>query len=47
MSETPVTPTPAGIPGSALPGPYPVGAYADKLRERLRGFAHVQIFGEL
>jgi exodeoxyribonuclease VII large subunit len=38
---------PSGIPGSALPGPYPVGAYADKLRERLRAFAHVQIFGEL
>jgi exodeoxyribonuclease VII large subunit len=41
------TPAPAGIPGSALPGPYPVGAYADKLRERLRAFAHVQVFGEL
>ncbi|MFL5818555.1 MAG: exodeoxyribonuclease VII large subunit [Conexibacter sp.] len=38
---------PAGIPGSALPGPFPVGAYADKLREQLRAFAHVQIFGEL
>lgn len=39
--------TPAGIPGSRLPGPYPVGAYADQLRERLRGFARVQVFGEL
>ncbi|HET6447534.1 MAG TPA: exodeoxyribonuclease VII large subunit [Conexibacter sp.] len=39
--------TPAGIPGSTLPGPYPVGAYADKLRARLRAFAHVQVFGEL
>ena len=38
---------PQGIPGSALPGPFPVGAYADKLRERLRAFAHVQVFGEL
>ncbi|HEX7292760.1 MAG TPA: exodeoxyribonuclease VII large subunit [Conexibacter sp.] len=38
---------PAGIPGSALPGPFPVGAYAEKLRERLRAFAHVQVFGEL
>ncbi|HEX4805527.1 MAG TPA: exodeoxyribonuclease VII large subunit, partial [Conexibacter sp.] len=38
---------PAGIPGSALPGPFPVGAYAERLRERLRQFAHVQLFGEL
>lgn len=38
---------PAGIPGSALPGPFPVGAYAERLRERLRQFANVQIFGEL
>jgi exodeoxyribonuclease VII large subunit len=38
---------PTGIPGSALPGPFPVGAYADRLRERLRAFAHVQLFGEL
>jgi len=41
------TQAPAGIPGSALPGPFPVGAYAEKLRERLRQFAHVQVFGEL
>ena len=48
MSETDAArPAPAGIPGSALPGPFPVGAYADRLRERLRAFAHVQIFGEL
>lgn len=40
-------PAPAGIDGSTLPGPFPVGAYADKLRERLRAFAHVQVFGEL
>ncbi len=45
MSET--APVPAGIDGSTLPGPYPVGAYADKLRERLRAFAQVQVFGEL
>ena len=38
---------PSGIAGSTLPGPFPVGAYADKLREQLRAFAHVQIFGEL
>jgi len=48
MSETDAArPAPAGIPGSALPGPFPVGAYAERLRERLRAFAHVQIFGEL
>ncbi len=45
MSET--TPAPSGIPGSMLPGPFPVGAYADRLRARLREFAHVQVFGEL
>lgn len=37
----------AGIPGSDLPGPYPVGEYADALRRRLRGFARVQLIGEL
>ncbi len=47
MSETGPTPAPTGIPGSALPGPFPVGSYADKLREQLRGFAHVQVFGEV
>ncbi len=36
----------AGVPGSALPGPYAVGDYAAALRERLRGFAHVQLTGE-
>ena len=35
------------IPGSRLPGPYPVGAYAAKLRTRLRQFAQVQLVGEL
>jgi len=38
---------PAPIPGSELPGPWPVGEYAARLRERLRGFARVQVFGEL
>ena len=37
----------SGIPGSGLPGPYPVGEYAAALRERLRDFAHVQIVGEM
>jgi exodeoxyribonuclease VII large subunit len=38
---------PAGIPGSELTGPWPVGHYAARLRERLRGFTHVQVFGEV
>ena len=38
---------PVGIPGSALSGPFPVGAYAARLRERLREFARVQVFGEV
>jgi exodeoxyribonuclease VII large subunit len=38
---------PAGIPGSELTGPWPVGHYAAALRERLRGFARVQVFGEV
>jgi exodeoxyribonuclease VII large subunit len=38
---------PAGIPGSALTGPYPVGVYAARLRERLRDFTRVQVFGEV
>src|SRR3954451_12339959 len=35
-----------GIPGSTLTGPFPVGQYAAALRERLRGFTRVQVFGE-
>ena len=35
------------LPASALPGPFPVGTYAVRLRERLRGFAHVQLVGEV
>jgi exodeoxyribonuclease VII large subunit len=38
---------PAGVAGSSLPGPYPVGRYASGLRQRLRGFARVQLVGEL
>jgi exodeoxyribonuclease VII large subunit len=45
MSEPASAPAP--IPGNALPGPFPVGVYAARLRERLRAFAHVQIFGEV
>jgi exodeoxyribonuclease VII large subunit len=36
-----------GIPGSSLPGPYPVGSYAAQLKTRLRQFARVQLTGEL
>ncbi len=36
-----------GIPGSLLTGPYPVGQYAAALRDRLRGFTRVQVFGEV
>lgn len=38
---------PAGIPGSELAGPFPVGEYASALRQRLRAFARVQLIGEL
>lgn len=38
---------PEGIPGSTLPGPFPVGAYARRLQEFLRGRARVQIVGEV
>src|SRR4029077_7775375 len=37
----------AGIPGSELSGPYPVGEYAAALRDRLRSFTRVQLIGEL
>ncbi len=36
-----------GIPDSAFPGPFPVGAYANRLRQELRKFARVQLVGEL
>jgi exodeoxyribonuclease VII large subunit len=38
---------PAGIPGSALTGPFPVGEYAAALRDKLRSFTRVQLVGEL
>src|SRR3954449_6869005 len=44
---TDVPARPAGIPGSGLTGPWPVGHYAAALRDRLRGFTRVQIFGEV
>ena len=45
MAEEPAVPDP--IAGSGLPGPFPVGTYAERLRERLREFARVQVFGEV
>ena len=38
---------PDGIPGSDLTGPWPVGQYAARLRDQLRGFTRVQVFGEV
>ena len=38
---------PAGIDGSPLPGPYPVGRYAAGLRDFLRERPRVQLFGEV
>jgi exodeoxyribonuclease VII large subunit len=38
---------PEGIDGSAFPGPWPVGVYAGRLRDRLRELARVQVFGEV
>ncbi|MFZ0041443.1 MAG: exodeoxyribonuclease VII large subunit [Solirubrobacteraceae bacterium] len=32
---------------SALPGPFPVGAYAAQLKRRLQQFAHIQLTGEI
>ncbi len=43
----PEAPRPDGIPGSVLSGPFPVGVYAAALRQRLRGFTRVQVFGEV
>jgi exodeoxyribonuclease VII large subunit len=47
MQEPLESVAPTGIVGSSLPGPYPVGRYASGLRDRLRGFARVQLVGEL
>jgi exodeoxyribonuclease VII large subunit len=38
---------PEGIEGSPHAGPFPVGAYAAKLRDELRKRARVQLFGEV
>src|SRR2546429_3629589 len=36
-----------GIPGSDLPGPWPVGSYAAQLRQQLLEFTNVQLVGEV
>jgi exodeoxyribonuclease VII large subunit len=46
VSEHGLTNTEA-IPGSGLPGPYPVGSYAAQLKRRLQAFARVQLVGEV
>ena len=38
---------PAGIEGVGLPGPFPVGTYASRLKDFLREVERVQVFGEL
>jgi exodeoxyribonuclease VII large subunit len=40
-------PRPDPIPGSVFAGPFPVGSYAARLRDKLRDFAKVQVFGEV
>jgi exodeoxyribonuclease VII large subunit len=47
MAEQRLFDRPEGIEGSELSGPFPVGEYALQLRQRLRAFARVQVFGEL
>ncbi len=47
MLQHPGPAAPAGIPGSRLPGPFPVGRYVAGLRERLRGLARIQLVGEI
>jgi exodeoxyribonuclease VII large subunit len=49
MAEEPAATTAAAdaIPGCDLPGPFPVGEYAARLRDRLRQFTRVQLCGEI
>ena len=49
MTDTPplIEPPEPALEGSELPGPYAVGEYAAALRAKLRGFARVQLVGEL
>jgi exodeoxyribonuclease VII large subunit len=43
----PTAPATAPSFTSRLPGPFPVGTYAERLRAQLRKFAHVQLVGEV
>src|SRR5579859_5988121 len=43
----PTAPATAPSSTSRLPGPFPVGTYAERLRAQLRKFAHVQLVGEV
>ena len=45
VAET--APRPEGIAGSRLAGPFPVGAYAEKLRDELKKRARLQLWGEV
>lgn len=48
MSNAQIKAPPAApIAGAREPGPFAVGRYAEQLREKLRAFAHVQLFGEV
>jgi exodeoxyribonuclease VII large subunit len=47
VTDTPQLPFEAPPESSELPGPYEVGKYAAALREQLRGFARVQLVGEI
>src|SRR5437588_12137276 len=47
MVDPRLEPEALGIPDSELPGPYPVGAYAAQLKQRLQQFARVQLVGEV
>ncbi|HZU41016.1 MAG TPA: exodeoxyribonuclease VII large subunit, partial [Solirubrobacteraceae bacterium] len=47
LLSRPAAPPGAGPSPSGLPGPYPVGTYAERLRARLREFARVQLVGEV
>jgi exodeoxyribonuclease VII large subunit len=47
VAELPPLPSEIALEGAELPGPYAVGVYAAALREKLRGFARVQLVGEI
>ena len=47
MTDIEAAPTGPAPRTSTLPGPYPVGAYAARLKRRLLEFARVQLVGEV